>query len=182
MNIAKSFLMRALGQPELKALTCGKQTLTYGQLAKRVHGLAGGLLNTLHVATGSRVILFMENRNAFFETLLAIWTAGLCAVPVNAKLHPREVKPIALDSGATIIFTSMALYVGLSEALADLPGQRQIIVVDTDAYENYVHSAPVACASMQPDDLAWIFYTSGTTGVPKGAMLSHRNLLTMSLQ
>ena len=182
MNIAKSFLMRALGQPELKALTCGKQTLTFGQLAKRVHGLAGGLLNTLHVASGSRVILFMENRNAFFEALLAIWTAGLCAVPVNAKLHPREVKPIALDSGATIIFTSTALYVGLSEALADLPGQRQIIVVDTDAYENYVHSAPVACASMQPDDLAWIFYTSGTTGVPKGAMLSHRNLLTMSLQ
>ena len=52
MNIAKSFLTRALSHPELRALTCGKQTLTYGQLAQRVHGLAGGLLNTLHLAPG----------------------------------------------------------------------------------------------------------------------------------
>ena len=182
MNIAKSFLSRALSHPELRALTCGKQTLTYGQLAQRVHGLAGGLLNTLHLAPGARVILCMENRNAFIEVLFATWTAGLCAVPVNAKLHPREVKPIALDSGAAVIFTSASLYAGLAEALADLPGQRQLIVVDDDAYEGYVRSAPVPCASMLPDDLAWIFYTSGTTGVPKGAMLSHRNLITMSLQ
>jgi acyl-CoA synthetase (AMP-forming)/AMP-acid ligase II len=182
MNIAKSFLSRALSHPELKALTCGKQTLTYGQLAQRVHGLAGGLLNTLHLAPGSRVILCMENRNAFIEVLFATWTAGLCAVPVNAKLHPREVKPIALDSGAAVIFTSASLYAGLDEALADLPGQRQIILVDDDAYEGYVRSKPVPCASLLPDDLAWIFYTSGTTGVPKGAMLSHRNLISMSLQ
>ena len=90
MNIAKSFLSRALSHPELQALTCGKQTLTYGQLAQRVHGLAGGLLNTLHLAPGARVILCMENRNAFIEVLFATWTAGLCAVPVNAKLHPRS--------------------------------------------------------------------------------------------
>jgi acyl-CoA synthetase (AMP-forming)/AMP-acid ligase II len=151
MNIAKSFLSRALSHPELRALTCGKQILTYGQLAQRVHGLAGGLLNTLHLAPGSRVILCMENRNAFIEVLFATWTAGLCAVPVNAKLHPREVKPIALDSGAAVIFTSASLYSGLAEALADLPGQRQLIVVDDDAYEGYVRSKPVPCASPLPD-------------------------------
>ena len=82
MNIAKSFLSRALSHPDLQALTCGKQTLTYGQLAQRVHGLAGGLLNTLHLEPGARVILCMENRNAFIEVLFAAWTAGLCAVPV----------------------------------------------------------------------------------------------------
>ncbi|MEI6839172.1 MAG: class I adenylate-forming enzyme family protein, partial [Alcaligenaceae bacterium] len=154
MNIAKSFLSRALSHPDLKALTCGKQTLTYGQLAQRVHGLAGGLLNTLHLEPGARVILCMENRSAFIEVLFAAWTAGLCAVPVNAKLHPREVKPIALDSGAAVIFTSASLKAGLIEALSDLPGQRQIVVVDEDAYEGYVRAAPVPCASMKPDDLA----------------------------
>jgi len=182
MNIAQPFLSRALSHPHLQALTSSQGSLLFGELAQHVYGLAGGLISTLGLKPGARVLLWMENRNAFLEVLLATWTAGLCAVPVNAKLHPREVAAIVLDSGANLIFTSAALYAGLAEALSTLPGSRQILVVDDDSYQALTRSPARACAEMEPDDLAWIFYTSGTTGVPKGAMLSHRNLMTMCLQ
>jgi long-chain acyl-CoA synthetase len=68
------------------------------------------------------------------------------------------------------------------EALSALPESRRVIVVDEDAYQSLARSAPVDCAQVDPTDLAWLFYTSGTTGIPKGAMLSHRNLMTMCLQ
>jgi len=182
MNIAKPFLSKALSHPELKALTCGKNALSFGDLAKSVYGLSGGLRETLGLAKGDRVILFMENRNEFILTLFAIWAAGLCAVPVNAKLHPKEVSPIVLDSGAKLIVTSTYLYDALSKEVAALPGKRTTLVVDDDEYKRLVRSNAAPCVDVEPSDLAWIFYTSGTTGVPKGAMLSHRNLMSMCLQ
>lgn len=182
MNIAKPFLTRALSHPYLQALTSSQGSLSFGEMAQRVYGLAGGLQNTLGLQAGARVMLWMENRNEFMELLFATWAAGLCAVPVNAKLHAREVAPIVLDSGASIIFTSASLHAGLMEALSALPESRRVIVVDEDAYQSLARSAPVNCAPVDPTDLAWLFYTSGTTGIPKGAMLSHRNLMTMCLQ
>jgi len=182
MNIAKPFLIRALSHPHLQALTSSQGTLTFGEMAQRVVGLAGGLKNTLGLQAGARVMLWMENRNEFMELLFATWTAGLCAVPVNAKLHPREVAPIVLDSDASVIFTSASMHAGLMEALSALPNSRPVIVVDDDQYQGLTRTQPVACAQTEPTDLAWLFYTSGTTGVPKGAMLSHRNLMTMCLQ
>lgn len=182
MNIAKPFLLKALSHSALTALTTGKDSITFGQLAKRVHGLAGGLQNKLGLQRGDRVILFMENRSEFIELLLAVWVAGLCAVPVNAKLHPKEVSPIVLDSGAKVIFTSAYLYEGLSQELNSLPTPRQIIQVEDDLYGSFVQEPPIPCSETEPTDLAWIFYTSGTTGAPKGAMLTHRNLMTMCYQ
>lgn len=182
MNIAKPFLTRAISHPHLQALTSSQGSLSFAEMGQRVYGLAGGLKNTLGLAPGARVMLWMENRNEFLELLFATWTAGLCAVPVNAKLHAREVAPIVLDSGASIIFTSASLQAGLVEALSTLPNSIPIVVVDDDSYQSLTRSTPVGCADVAPTDLAWLFYTSGTTGVPKGAMLSHRNLMTMCLQ
>jgi long-chain acyl-CoA synthetase len=116
------------------------------------------------------------------EVLFATWIAGLCAVPVNAKLHPKEVKPIAYDSGASIIFTSHTLFPGLHQELSSELKTCEILSVDDLEYEVNINHAPIKCVDKHPDDLAWIFYTSGTTGTPKGAMLSHRNLMTMCLQ
>lgn len=182
MNIAKPFLLRALSHPQLSAITHRGRTLSYGQLAQRILGLAGALQQTYQVKPGDRVLIVMENRREFLEVLFACWVAGLCAVPVNAKLHPKEVKPIALDSGATVLFTSETLYAGLAQELAEVVPGCTLLNVDSVAYELDVQTPPVTCANVQPDDLAWIFYTSGTTGVPKGAMLSHRNLMMMCLQ
>ena len=182
MNIAQPFLIRARRDPELNALTSAGKTFTFGEMASRVHGLAGGLRGTLGLPRGARVVLYMENRSQFLESFFGIWTAGLCAVPVNAKLHPREVMPIATDSGAGLIITSSTLFEGLMQELGSQPINPRVIVSDSDEFERLTTAPPIACEAMEPDDLAWIFYTSGTTGVPKGAMLSHRNLMTMSLQ
>jgi len=182
MNIAHPFLTRARSHPALLALTHAENTLSFGELAQRVLGLAGSLAQAKRLPSNARVLIFMENRREFLEVLLATWVAGLCAVPVNAKLHPKEVKLIAHDSSADIIFTSQALYPGLhQERLSEL-GSCDILSVDDLAYEANVNHAPIQCVDKHPDDLAWIFYTSGTTGMPKGAMLSHRNLMTMCLQ
>ena len=182
MNIAKPFLLRARSHPSLSAVTHHGRTVSYGELATRILGLAGSLQRTHGLKPGARVLLCMENRREFLEGLFACWVAGLCAVPVNAKLHPKEIKPIALDSGATVLFTSEALVAGLEHELAETVPGCALLNVDSLEYEVAVQAPPAACAIVQPDDLAWIFYTSGTTGVPKGAMLSHRNLMTMCLQ
>ena len=182
MNIVQPFLNRARSHPQLTALSCHGQTLTYGQLALRSHALASGMLQNLSLKRAQRVMICMENRAAFFETLFACWIAGLCPVPVNAKLHPKEVRQIAGDCQASVLFCSAALHQGLQTILMEMSHAPALLCVDDGAYAGLLRHAPADCAQMQADDIAWIFYTSGTTGVPKGAMLSHFNLLNMCLQ
>jgi len=182
MNVVQPLLNRARSHPHLKALSCAGETISYGQLAQRSHGLAAGLLHQLGLQRGARVILCMENRAAFFETLLACWIAGLCPVPVNAKLHTKEVRHIATDAQASALFCSQALREGLQTAWAGAQQTMAWVCADDSAYQDLLRHPAIDCARMQADDIAWIFYTSGTTGVPKGAMLSHLNLLHMCLQ
>ena len=182
MNLAQLFLNRARSHPQLLALSCGQDSLTYGQLAQRSSSLAGALVRQLGTPAGQRVMVVMENRIAFFETLFACWIAGMCPVPVNAKLHPKEVRHMVVDCQASLVFCSAQLHPGLSDTLSTLPQPAWLVSVDSGWYADALKSDPVDCIPMRGDDIAWIFYTSGTTGVPKGAMLSHLNLLCMSLQ
>jgi len=182
MNIVLPFLNRARSHPDLAAVTCSGHSLRYAELAQRSQALAGAMLQRMGLVPGQRVILCMENRAAFFETLLACWVAGLCPVPVNAKLHPKEVRHIAQDSGASALFCSEGLHEGLQQTLLEGSNHLHLVAVDAPAYAHMLCHAPMHAAAFDPDDTAWIFYTSGTTGVPKGAMLSHRNLLQMCLQ
>ncbi|MFG1212757.1 long-chain fatty acid--CoA ligase [Xanthobacter flavus] len=179
MSIATLILQTARRLPDNPAITDTYGTLTYAAFAERSARIAGGL-RAMGLKPGARVVLFMENTGAFFECLLGCWIAGLCAVPVNAKLHPREVIGIAEDAEAEALFTTP----GLSEALAaeiDALAQLAVISTGTEAYARLVAAEPMACKDAAPEERAWLFYTSGTTGKPKGAMLSHRNLLAMSL-
>jgi fatty-acyl-CoA synthase len=129
---------------------------TYGELATRVARLASGLRGRYGLAPGDRVAIAMKNAPEYLEAMYAVWWAGLAAVPVNAKLHEKEVAWIVEDSGA-----------------------RLVIADDTDL-RGLASDAAIAPAERMPTDLAWLFYTSGTTGRPKGAMLSHRNLAQMT--
>jgi len=180
-NIAQYLFNRARSQPEEPALSFGAHTLSYGQLADRAKRLAAALRGPIGLEKGDRAVLCMENRSEFLELLFACWTAGLCAVPVNAKLHPKEVVHIVKDSGARALFTSDALIDGIAGELASSDTVPFTAVVGSLAYERLLHIAPMVCADTDAQDTAWIFYTSGTTGSPKGAMLSHRNLAFMSL-
>jgi acyl-CoA synthetase (AMP-forming)/AMP-acid ligase II len=188
-NIARYFFKRAKSHPQALALSFEGRTQTYAELAQRVTQLAGGLRLRLALQPGERIVLCMENRPEFVELLLACWCAGLCAVPVNSKLHPKEIAHIADDSGARAVFTSEALYAAMADIVA-VPAsgathasspRPNVIAVQHDPYHQLLRADPLPCADTPADELAWIFYTSGTTGKPKGAMLSHRNLVAMSL-
>ena len=182
MNIAAPLLNKARSHPDLLAITDAQGSLNFGQFVHRIQCLAAGMVSTFDLQRDDRVILYMENRREFLELLFACWVAGLVAVPTNAKLHPKEVRVIAADSRAKVIMTSQGQLDGLADALSDLPDTPRLVQVESDEYARCMRASPMVCQSVSPTDLAWIFYTSGTTGVPKGAMLSHRNLMMMSLQ
>jgi len=153
----------------------------YADFARRIARLAGGLCALPGVPRGDRVVLCMENRPEFLDLLFACWTAGLCAVPVNAKLHPKEVAHIVGDCAARVVFASESLASDVFQVLPDTQGPMHRMVTGSPACAALYDAQPMTCAEVAPTELAWIFYTSGTTGRPKGAMLSHRNLLFMAL-
>lgn len=175
-------MARARSHPGLPAVTCAEKSLTYAELAHNAGAVAAALRTKAGLEAGDRVVIFMENRSAYFEVLLACWIAGVVAVPANAKLHPREIKVIVEDSEAKLVFTSDELYESLREPVAEIERAPQLTSVQGKAYSDWLINTPLGVQDAAPTDLAWIFYTSGTTGAPKGAMLTHRNLAMMSLQ
>jgi acyl-CoA synthetase (AMP-forming)/AMP-acid ligase II len=173
-------LLFARRQPAAPAVSDRVHAWSYREFARRIACLAGGLA-ARSLGPGERVMLCMENCAEFLEMMFACWTAGLCAVPVNARLHPREVEYIARDSGARLLIATPALagVLGPLEQSVEILGP--IIATASADYTALMTSGdpmrPIGC---KPTDRAWLFYTSGTTGRPKGAVLSHRNLLFMS--
>jgi long-chain acyl-CoA synthetase len=167
MNQAHLLLRSARWLPDRPAVAVGKGVVhSYGSLSQRVAGLSAGILKTFHVKPGDRVALAMKNCPEYWEVLFAIWHAGLAAVPMNAKLHPKEFEYILGDSGTKLCFFSEDLEVPFENSVS----------IGSAEYKNLQGAAREPYPS-KPGDLAWLFYTSGTTGVPKGAMLTHRNLL-----
>lgn len=179
MNIAQGLLNRARVSPGEPAVTQADVTVDYRALADRVSRIATSMRSIMALETGDRVALFMENRIEVFETMFACWVAGLCVVPVNAKLHPREVAYIVTDCAARAVFTTAANVDALEAQFTDRAPA--LVAVESDAYAALTASDPSSCAEVAVTDPAWIFYTSGTTGQPKGAVLSHRNLLFMTM-
>ncbi len=174
MNLAHTLLRVALAQPRRPALYEGDRLLLdYGQLADRVARLAAAMLDG-GLGAGDGVALFMRNHPAYLEVLYAAWWAGLVVVPINAKLHLREAQWILDHAQARWAFITPDVGAGL-----DAPGRT--VDASGPAYEALFSLPPAPTAERAPQDLAWLFYTSGTTGKPKGVMLTHRNLLTMGL-
>ena len=180
MNLAALLFDVARRLPEQPAVSDDRQSWNYRELARRIAGVAGGL-RARGLRPGDRVLLSLENCGEFFELLFGCWAAGLCAVPANARLHPREVEYIAENSGARLLIATP----GLAEALAPLAGSVDtldaVISTRTAEYDALVTtSEPMHPETGGAANSAWLFYTSGTTGRPKGAVLTHRNLLFMS--
>ena len=150
-----------------------------------MNGLANSLLQ-LGGKHGDRVGMLLPNCYQGLETILAPMKAGMAVVPLNLRLHPREHEFILNDSGcfALVYGTEFREHVGAIRS--SLETVKHFICVEDGAdsdlsFEEMVDTgAPLPPdVSVATDDLAWVFYTSGTTGQPKGAMLSHRNLLIM---
>ena len=177
-NLAALLFDVARRLPDRPAVSDDRSSRTYRELTERVARLAGGL-RAQGLAPGDRVLLSLENCGEFLELLFGCWAAGLCAVPANARLHPREVEFIAEDSGARLLVATPVL----AEALAPLAGavaSLDRVVATRSADYDGLFGEPLGADPGQPTDSAWLFYTSGTTGRPKGAVLTHRNLVFMS--
>ncbi len=182
MNVAE-FLARAAGACGGRpAVSAGESVhCDYEMLARRAASMAGFLRRELGMTPGDRVAIVMRNCPAFLEVLYGIWHAGCCAVPVNAKLHPKEMAFILDNAGARCCFATPDLTGTLGSVRGEIASLESVVETDAPDYLAARSSRAVSIEARDPDDLAWLFYTSGTTGRPKGAMLTHRNLHSMSL-
>ena len=181
MNLAYWLDRAARANPQAPAIYVGRGLqATYEGLARRVASLAGALRSDLGLVPGERLALVMRNGPRYLEMLYAAWWAGLVAVPVNAKLHPLEVRFILEDSQARAVFVTADWVAGIGEAVRGLVPAVRVVEATGSEYERCQGASPIACHPLEAASLAWLFYTSGTTGRPKGAMLSHRNLAQMT--
>ena len=179
MNIALWLRRTARAHPQRPALFAGKQQIaSYAQFDHRAAQIAAGL-TAVGIKAGDRIALYLKNIPEYMSLLYGAWYAGAVVVPINAKLHPCEAAWIMTDAQVLLTFASADLAVPLQAQ--DCTGR----VIDLASPEfsglfAAVEATPDA-ALRAADDLAWLFYTSGTTGRPKGVMITHRMLQVMAL-
>ncbi|MCC0044716.1 MAG: AMP-binding protein [Brucellaceae bacterium] len=181
MNPAEWLARSALLRPDAPALLRGAtQVADYREFARRAAVLGAALRDVPGVEKGGRIAIFMSNRTEYLEVLFGAWYAGATVVPVNAKLHAREAAWIIENSGATVAFAAGTQAAALAEVAPACLAE--LIDVNGPAYEGLFAASPLAApAELAPNDVAWLFYTSGTTGRPKGVMITARNLVSMTL-
>jgi acyl-CoA synthetase (AMP-forming)/AMP-acid ligase II len=181
MNLANLLFSAAETLGSRPAVSLGTELhQRYSELAERTALLAAGLSDLFGLRRGDHAALIMKNCPQCFEILFGLWTAGMVPVPINAKLHQKEFGYILDHSQSRLCFCSPDLTDILAPLVADIETLEALIPVDQPDYEDLFRGkngrAPI---DVSPHELAWLFYTSGTTGRPKGAMLTHRNLEVM---
>jgi long-chain acyl-CoA synthetase len=181
VNLA-AFLTRAAAlDPARPAIYRGARPwASYGELASRAAGLAAALRGPLGLEAGDRVAVVMANACEYLEALYAAWWAGLAAVPVNAKLHPSEVGFILRDSGARLVIAGPDWIAELPAAIDGIDPAPEVLEAGSAQWRRLASEPGMKPVEVAPEILAWLFYTSGTTGRPKGAMLTHGNLAAMT--
>ncbi|MGZ4805419.1 MAG: class I adenylate-forming enzyme family protein [Ilumatobacteraceae bacterium] len=171
--------MITLADPLAHARTCfaeriavidGERSITYDELAERCARLAAGL-SALGVGRGDRVALLAANGHRYLEAYFGLPAAGMVLVPLNTRLAPTELAHIVRHSGARVLITDRS-----ADALVGLVDH---VITIADGYERLIDEAhPQARVDdLAPSNVAALFYTGGTTGLPKGVMLTHGNLI-----
>ncbi|RDK05867.1 fatty-acid--CoA ligase [Cupriavidus lacunae] len=179
------FLKRAVHQrPEAIATVFGQRRRTYAVLGERVARLAAALA-ALGVCKGDRVGILALNSDRYIEAIQAVFWAGGAINPCNTRWSARELAYSFNDSGTEVLLIDDAHLALLPALKSDSPNLRAVIYVGDEAVPDGLHSlealieanAPMADAMAGDEDLAAVFYTGGTTGFPKGVMLSHRSMV-----
>jgi fatty-acyl-CoA synthase len=161
--------------PDRGALYHGERRLyTWQEL--RDHALRVAAAIRQHYPAGARIAVASENRPEIVELMFAVWAAECVLVPINYKLHPREMTQIIGDAGVSQVFASRKIASGLA-GITDVP----IELLDAEGFSQWRAAAHFVVSPTDSAALAWLFYTSGTTGRSKGAMLSHRSLTAMTV-
>ncbi|MCK6451986.1 MAG: AMP-binding protein [Alphaproteobacteria bacterium] len=180
MNIARLLWRAARVCGHRPALALGERTVaSYGEFAAAAAALAGGLAG-MGARPGDRVAIVMKNGPDYMRALYACWHGGLVAVPVNAKLHAREIAYILDHAGVRAALATPDLAETTAAAARAVPHHPAVIVTGDTHWRRLAAHDPLDPVERADDDVAWLFYTSGTTGRPKGAMLTHRNLFAMT--
>lgn len=179
MNIANLLHRSALAHGARPALMRGETVLCdYTEFGRRVAALAGHLYGACGVRAGDRVAVYAHNCPEYLELLQAIYWMGAVSVPVNYKLHARELAYVLENSGAHCLWADAPSH---ADALATGFGAHRVHLLGGKSYEEATGHASLALVERAASDLASLFYTSGTTGRPKGVMQTHANLLAMTL-
>jgi len=174
--------------PKHTSIIFGKKKINYKALNTAASAIAYGLLG-LGIKQKERVAIFLDNCPEFIISYFAITKASLVAVPINYMFKMEEAKFILSDSQATCLITSRP-YAEMAEELRLRVESLKHIITTTkvkneipDFHGFYKEERKItgSLANPNPEELAVILYTSGTTGLPKGAMLSHYNLVTNAL-
>jgi len=185
-NWSNQLTRHALMQPETTALRFLGHTTTWGELDRRVAALAGAL-SRRGVGFGDRVLILMLNRTEFIESFLAANKLGAIAVPVNFRMTPPEIAFLVSDCQARVMVTEAVLAKVATAVRGIEPTLETVIVAGAGAdsadpqviaYDDLITEPgePPQPVDIPNDSPALIMYTSGTTGRPKGAVLTHNNI------
>jgi long-chain acyl-CoA synthetase len=174
MNLASAFAASVQKQPDKIALYWGEKEFSYAAIIGQTSAVAVELAGKFGVKAGDRVALWVKNCPEFVTAVFGILSAGGVVVPINNFLKPAEVSYILNDSGANVLITDMELAAHFETLKAARPAF-QILQVEQFASPIANRQSPIA--NQNESDLAALLYTSGTTGHPKGAMLTHGNFL-----
>jgi len=181
MNLSMMIETISRHSPDLPAITCEGEHLTYAGLNAQAARIGGALIARHGLTPGARIGIAMENCAEILPVIYGAWRAGMTVVPMNSKLHPREMAWILENSEARLCIATPELATKMAETAAGPGGAvfPPLVVTGTRDYTQLLAGDPIPVTPAEPDDVAWLFYTSGTTGRPKGAQLTHRNLLVM---
>lgn len=182
MNITQHVERAAKFFPDRPAILFEGRQLSYGELNAQANRLANAL-KANGVQRGDRVSLYLPNIPRFAVCYLAAMKVGAIAVSINSIFKSEEVKYIVNDSGSVVLFTAGDLLHFVPRA--ECPTLRRVVVCEGEAQGNVSlddwlgkGASGGGAADMQPDDPAVLLYTSGTTGFPKGATLTHGNVVS----
>ena len=175
IGLANWFRERALRTPERRALHFEGRDWTYGQMQRAIEDCAGRL-SAIGIAPGDRVAFLGLNQPMFLFAMFASARLGAIFVPLNFRLTGPELAFMIEDCAASVLIVDAAHRAVIEPQLARLASLKRTLGAEDEA--NWIDGSPPAAAQVpaREDDVALIMYTSGTTGRPKGAMLTHGNL------
>jgi long-chain acyl-CoA synthetase len=176
----------ARSRPDRVAIHFEGRRITFGELDRRTNQVANALFAE-GVGSQARIAILSKNAPAFFELWFGAAKADVVLVPVNFRLAPAEVAFVVEDAGAEILFVGADFYPVVEKAAAELKSVRRIIALDGaheswPGYSDWLAAQPATDRALPiaAEHCAIQMYTSGTTGHPKGAQLSHAGLLALT--
>jgi len=184
--LGKTIVLNVHKFPDKEAVIYGKTRLTYKQFNERINRLAHALIN-IGINKGTKVAILSFNCNQFLEAYYALGKIGGVAVPLNFRLHPEELAYMVNHSDAEAFIVGEPFVQMVKDMQKDLPQVRKYISITEKPvkgmlhYENWIAKYPddEPLILIEEDDPVFIMYTAGTTGRPKGAVITHKNEVVM---